>query len=298
MHRIYRGRFAPSPTGELHFGSMVAAVGSYLDAKANNGEWIVRIEDVDTTRCQEHFAISILKTLESFGFEWDGPIVFQSQREKIYQDYFNYLKNHKFVYGCSCSRKELSKNPKGIDGAYLYLGKCRSGIEGQLSVRSWRIKVNSTSISFIDRIQGFQSQNLERDVGDYVIRRADGLFAYQLAVVVDDIEQGISDVIRGADLLDSTPRQIWLYKCLGQKSFPRYVHLPLATNEHGEKLSKQTLAEPVTHYSQLTVLKKVMAFLGMPMDIGDCSLEEFWKAAITTWNIEKIPREQKIKIIL
>ncbi len=296
MHRNYRGRFAPSPTGDLHFGSMVAAVGSYLDAKAIGGEWIVRIEDVDTTRCHEEYSSSILRTLESFGFEWDGPIVYQSQRGKIYQDYFNYLRDRKLIYGCACSRKELAENPRGIDGANLYLGKCRNGITEDRAIRSWRIKVGNEILSFTDRIQGIQSQNLERDVGDYVIRRADGLFAYQLAVVVDDIEQGITDIIRGSDLLDSTPRQIWLYKCLNQKSFPTYAHLPLATNEKGEKLSKQTLAEPVIHHNQITVLKKVMAFLGMPVEPEVSSISDFWKAAIDTWKTDNIAPVKKIRI--
>ncbi|MBR7069532.1 MAG: tRNA glutamyl-Q(34) synthetase GluQRS [Oxalobacter sp.] len=294
---VYRGRFAPSPTGDLHFGSMVAAVGSYLDAKANNGEWIVRIEDVDITRCTPESAVSILGTLEKFGFEWDGPIVYQSGRTELYQDYFDRLKGKGMVYGCSCSRKALAANPKGIDGAPLYLGRCRNGIASGGSVRSWRLRVPDAEVGFVDRIQGFQSQQLLRDVGDFVIRRADGLFAYQFAVVVDDIEQGITDVIRGADLLDSTPRQIWLYQCLDQPP-PSYAHLPLAVNASHEKLSKQTKAAPVAGLDPVPLLKTVLSFLGIQLTAEDCSLEEFWKLAISNWDIEKVYKKHDIESLI
>ncbi len=290
----YRGRFAPSPTGDLHFGSMVAAVGSYLDAKANKGEWIVRIEDVDVTRCTSASAVSILKTLEKFGFEWDGPVVYQSQRTALYQDYFNHLKESGIVYGCACSRKELAGNPKGIDGAPLYLGRCRQGIADGKAVRAWRVRVPDADIAFEDRIQDCQSQQLLHDVGDFVVLRADGLFAYQFAVVVDDIEQGITAVIRGADLLDSTPRQIWLYQCLNQKP-PSYAHLPLAVNGNQEKLSKQTFAESVANRDPVPLLMAVLSFLGMPITAEIDSLKDFWTWAASVWDIEKIPKKQKIE---
>ncbi len=291
----YCGRFAPSPTGELHFGSMVAAVGSYLDAKANQGKWFVRIEDIDITRCTKTSATSILKTLERFGFEWDGTVLYQSQRTGIYRDYFNDLKQKGSVYGCACSRKDLAYNPKGIDGAPLYLGKCRQRIPPNKTVRSWRIRVPDSTITFEDRIQGIQSQQLLRDVGDFVVLRADGFFAYQFAVVVDDIEQGITDVIRGADLLDSTPRQIWLYRCFEHEA-PSYAHLPLAVNTNQEKLSKQTRAKPVSSQDSIPVLQAVLSFLGVPMVAGVNSLTDFWAAAISTWNIKKIIKKHKIKI--
>lgn len=294
---VYRGRFAPSPTGDLHFGSMVAAVGSYLDAKAHDGEWIVRIEDVDVTRCTEASAVSILKTLEKFGFEWDGPVVYQSQRTAIYQNYFNTLKKREAVYGCACSRKELAGNPKSIDGAPLYLGKCRQGILDGKAIRSWRLRVPDDVIAFEDRIQGFQSQHLLRDVGDFVVLRADGLFAYQFAVVVDDIEQGITDIIRGADLLDSTPRQIWLYRCLDQIP-PSYAHLPLAVNRHQEKLSKQTHATPIADLDPVPLLTSVLSFLGIPITESVTSLTDFWKLAISLWDIHKIYKKQKIESVI
>lgn len=293
----YRGRFAPSPTGDLHFGSMVAAVGSYLDAKAHGGEWIVRIEDVDITRCTQASAVSILKTLEKFGFEWDGPVVYQSQRTAIYQDYFTTLKNRGIVYGCACSRKELAGNPKGIDGAPLYLGKCCQGITDGRAVRSWRLQVPDDPITFEDRIQGTQTQHLAQDVGDFVVRRADGLFAYQFAVVVDDIEQGITDIIRGADLLDSTPRQIWLYRCLDHTP-PSYAHLPLAVNSHQEKLSKQTLAPSVSSHDPVPLLRNVLSFLGIPINADTDSLADFWKLAISSWDIGKVYKKQKIESFL
>ena len=236
--RPYRGRFAPSPTGALHFGSLVAAVGSYLDARANGGEWIVRIEDVDTTRCHPEFSAAILETLAAFGFEWDGPVVFQSQRTAYYEEAFSYLKRKGLVYGCACSRREIADSAIGIDGAHIYPGTCRNGLPPGRQPRAWRLVVPDREIVFEDAIQGVQRQNLAKDVGDFVLRRADGLFAYQLAVSVDDLEMGITRVVRARDLLDSTPRQIWLIETLGGRA-PEYAHAPLLVAPDGRKLSKR-----------------------------------------------------------
>ncbi len=292
---VYRGRFAPSPTGELHFGSMVAAVGSYLDAKVHHGEWILRIEDVDVTRCHQESALSIIHVLDKWGFEWDGPIIYQSQRTEIYREYFNRLKKQGIVYGCSCSRKDLAKNPRGIDHAPLYLGICRQRTNANQAIRAWRIQVPDFEISFEDRLQGKQSQNLLHNVGDFVVLRADGLFAYQFAVVVDDIEQKVTDVIRGADLLDSTPRQIWLFHCFSHSS-PTYMHLPVAVNHFHEKLSKQTFAKSIAHENPILLLKQVLLFLGIKIDNDICSLEELWQVAIEKWRIANIPKLKTIEV--
>ena len=291
---VYHGRFAPSPTGELHFGSLIAAVGSYLDAKANGGRWSVRIEDVDTTRCRPEHDTAILKTQEAFGFEWDGPVLRQSGRTGYYRDLFESLEKEGFVYGCACSRKEIAAFPHGIDGAPVYPGTCRKGLPEGKKARAWRLRVPDRVIAFDDAIQGRQSQNPEKEAGDFVLLRADGLFAYQLAVVADDIAQGINHIVRGADLLASTPRQIWLYECLGEKA-PVYAHLPLAVNEAGEKLSKQTRAEPVRADDPAVLLEEALRFLNLHPDKTGCSLHDLWNWAIMNWSIENVPRKQTIK---
>lgn len=289
----YRGRFAPSPTGELHFGSLIAAVGSYLDAKANKGEWIVRIEDVDITRCHPEFETAILRTLEAFGFEWDGPIVRQSERTALYREVFETLKREGLVYGCACSRREIADSAIAIDGAHIYPGTCRNGMPPGKKARAWRCRVPERFIEFDDAIQGHQSQNPYKEVGDFVLLRADGLFAYQLAVVADDIEQKINHIVRGADLLASTPRQIWLYEGLN-KPTPVYAHLPLAVNEAGEKLSKQTHAEPLGTKEAVPCLIKAMRFLNLKPDTGAYTLHDLWNWAIMHWSIGNVPKKQTI----
>ena len=290
----YRGRFAPSPTGELHFGSLVAAVGSYLDARANNGQWIVRIEDVDSTRCHPEYETSILQTLDAFGFEWDGPVLRQTDRTDAYRAAFDRLKREGLVYGCACTRKEIADSVIGVDGAPVYPGTCRNGLHDGKAARAWRLFVPDRTFGFDDRIQGHQSQNLEKDVGDFVLLRADGLFAYQLAVVVDDAEQGINHIVRGADLLASTPRQIWLHECLDEP-VPVYAHLPLAVNACGEKLSKQTRAAPVGPADPVPMLKAAMRFLNLAPEKDDFALQDLWNWAIMNWSIKIVPQTQTIK---
>jgi glutamyl-Q tRNA(Asp) synthetase len=233
--RRYRGRFAPSPTGPLHFGSLVAALGSYLDAKAHGGEWLVRMEDIDTLRVAPGAADDILRTLERFGLEWDGPVLYQSSRLAAYEAALEDLRAGGLVFACGCSRKDVGDR---------YPGTCREGACGRLDRLSWRLRVTDEVVEFADRRLGPQSQNVEEYVGDFVLKRADGLYAYQLAVVVDDAYQGITDVVRGEDLLDSTARQILLQRALRLPQ-PRYLHLPLALNSANEKLSKQTGAAPL-----------------------------------------------------
>jgi len=290
----YRGRFAPSPTGPLHFGSLVAAVGSYLDARSNGGEWLVRMEDVDTPRNVPGAADSILKTLEAFGFEWDGAVLWQSRRFAAYAAALEGLKVAGAAYGCACSRKEIadSATRPAVDGGLAYPGTCRDGLPPGRAARAWRLRVRDEVTEFVDRLQGRQAQNLERDVGDFVLLRADGLYAYQLAVAVDDEFQGISDVVRGADLIASTPRQIWLQRCLGYAT-PRYAHLPVATNAAGEKLSKQTRAPALRSDQAGAALVAALDFLGQatPAGLAHAGVREIWSWAFQHWSFADIPRQ-------
>ncbi len=270
------GRFAPSPTGPLHFGSLAAALASWLDARAAGGRWLVRIEDLDPPREQPGAADDILRTLERLGLFWDGPVVFQSRRKPLYEEALSKLKKHS--YGCGCTRREIADSSLGLatDGAQIYPGTCRAGLPPGKPARSLRLKV-AGSIEFTDRVQGLLHQDLESEVGDFVLRRADGQFAYQLAVVVDDTAQGITDVVRGADLLGSTARQIFLQRLLGLTT-PRYLHVPAAIDAAGEKLSKQTGALPVTAFD----LPRALRFLGQP---PASDLQE----ALHSWNPSLIP---------
>jgi glutamyl-Q tRNA(Asp) synthetase len=256
----YRGRFAPSPTGPLHFGSLVAAVGSYLDAKHHQGTWLVRMEDLDTPRCVPGAAEDILRTLAAFGLVSEEPVMYQSQRGVTYEAALQRLKESGAAYPCCCTRKEIADSAlHGIEG-FVYPGTCRHGMAHPRTTPAWRIRTDAALITFLDELQGTQSQQLESEIGDFVVKRADGLFAYQLAVVVDDAAQGITHVVRGADLLASTPRQIHLQHQLGFP-VPHYMHLPVAVNEAGEKLSKQTLAAPVDTSQPATTLLCVLDFL-------------------------------------
>src|SRR6195256_1309094 len=242
--RPYRGRFAPSPTGPLHFGSLVAAVGSYLETHWNRGKWLVRMEDLDRPREVRGASAAILRMLEAYGFEWDGQVVFQSRRDAAYGAALKRLEDVHAVFPCACTRREISDSTLTVASEPIYPGTCRKGLSPGRSARAMRVRVDNAVISFEDLLHGEVEQNLAREVGDFVVRRADGLFAYQLAVVVDDFEQGITDVVRGVDLLASTPRQILLQRLLGLLT-PRYAHLPIVVNRSGEKLSKQTLAAPL-----------------------------------------------------
>lgn len=273
----YRGRFAPSPTGPLHFGSMVAALGSYLHAKRRQGVWLLRMEDVDEPRCNQQAASAILRSLEACGFAWDGEVMVQSQRKARYRAVLEQLLAAGRVFPCACTRSELTVSGAGaaIDGGLLYPGTCRNGLPAGRLPRAWRLRVADVDVAFDDGLLGHQSQNLARDVGDFVLLRADGYFAYQLAVVVDDADQGITHVVRGADLLDSTPRQIYLQQALGFAT-PQYLHLPLVRNAAGEKLSKQTLAPAVNDAHPLPTLLAAARFLGETPDSAIATLAEFW----------------------
>lgn len=285
-----RGRFAPSPTGLLHFGSLVAAVGSYLEAKAKGGEWLVRIEDLDAPRTVPGAADAILRALEACGLCWDGAVMYQSRRAEAYQAALADLRRLNWVYPCSCSRREVADSSIVGPGGLIYPGTCRAGSRAGRP-QAMRVRTEGALIEFLDGIQGPVRQNVEAEAGDFVLRRADGLYAYQLAVVVDDAEQGINQVVRGADLLDSTPRQIHLQRLLGLPT-PEYLHLPVAVNDKGEKLSKQTLAAALDVDDPVPVLFRVLAFLGQepPPEFETADIDSFWQWALKHWRREAVPR--------
>jgi glutamyl-Q tRNA(Asp) synthetase len=289
----YRGRFAPSPTGPLHFGSLIAAVGSYLEARQKGGTWLVRLEDLDRPREVAGAADAILRTLEAYGFEWEGPVLRQSRRGAAYAAALERLQREGAVFPCACTRREISDSSLGGPGEPVYPGTCRSGIPPSRRARSIRLRVDDTVISFQDGVQGGLEQNLAAEVGDFVVRRADGPFAYQMAVVVDDFEQGITDVVRGADLLASTPRQILLQRRLGYRS-PRYLHLPVAVDRDGEKLSKQTHAAPLAPAEGPLQVWRALRFLGQepPSGLAKETTASVWNWARANWSAHKIPRKR------
>jgi len=286
----YRGRFAPSPTGPLHFGSLVAAVGSYLDAKFHHGKWLVRIEDVDLQRQVPDAAREILYVLERLGMEWDEEVIYQSQRSEAYHEALSVLIKQGLVYPCICSRKEIADSSIiGLNGP-IYPGTCLKSPASVKDAHALRIQTNNDSVQFEDILKGTYAQRLRSDVGDFVLRRADGIYAYQLAVVVDDAAQDITHVVRGADLLDSTPRQIFLQQLLGYP-IPQYMHLPVVTNAKGEKLSKQTNAAPINIANALTQLVDALQFLGQnpPLEILEGDISSFWQWAKQNWCVNLIP---------
>lgn len=284
----HRGRFAPSPTGSLHFGSLVAAMASYLDARQQQGEWLVRIDDIDTIREQQGAADKILLTLDKFGFEWHGDILRQSSRLDRYQQVLDELKEQQLVYRCSCSRKEIADIANNSIEGSIYPGTCRSKTSSNARQHAWRIITNDETIAFEDRIHGNVLQHVYSEVGDFVLKRADGLFAYQLAVVVDDEDQQVSSIVRGSDLLFSTPRQIYLQQKLGFQT-PEYAHIPLVKNNDGRKLSKSDLAFPVDIRLPLVTLGKALEFLGQAKIEAD-TIDTFWQQAINNWSIKQTPK--------
>jgi len=288
---VYRGRFAPSPTGPLHFGSLIAAVGSFLEARTHDGEWHVRIEDLDPPRVAHGAADAILKTLEACGMEWAGDVVSQSTRSAAYHAALHALRRAGEIYPCACSRREIADSAiAGIEG-YVYPGTCREGIAAERTARAWRIRTHGARIAFDDALQGRIEHDLETQIGDFVLYRADSVYAYQLAVVVDDAEQGFTDVVRGADLLDSTPRQIYLQHLLGLPT-PRYAHLPVAIDARGEKLSKQTLAEAIDPKRASVSLVQALRFLGQdpPPGLARERTNAVWAWAIDNWKRDRVPR--------
>jgi glutamyl-Q tRNA(Asp) synthetase len=278
----YRGRFAPSPTGPLHAGSLAAALASWLDARAAGGTWLVRIEDLDPPREVPDAARHILEALACFGMESDEPVLFQSQRGDFYEVAFARLQDAGRVYACSCSRSDIERAIAALPGwpAGIYPGTCAGGRTMTRPLQAWRIRAPDDVVGFIDRAVGRYEQRLARDVGDFVVRRADGLWAYQLAVVVDDAAQRISDIVRGADLLDNTPRQIFLQRVLGLPT-PHYLHVPVVLNAAGEKLSKQSGATALDQTQPLAELERAAQHLGLT--IGAVSVGAFLHAATEAW---------------
>lgn len=285
----YRGRFAPSPTGSLHFGSLVSALGSYLDARSQQGEWLVRMEDLDQTREVKGTADEILRTLDAFGFEWDGAVAYQSRRTDSYAEALDRLLKENLVYPCGCTRKEINLAAReGIEGS-VYPGTCSHGLRSGRQAHAIRLRTFDKEEGVEDAIQGLLRQNLARDVGDFVIRRADGYHAYQLAVVVDDAWQGITHIVRGADLLLSTPRQRHLQRLLDLPE-PSYAHLPLVVDESGRKLSKQFRDAPVEQRTPMRALLQALAHLGQPLppEQPTC-LDDFWQWSISHWSVSRVP---------
>jgi glutamyl-Q tRNA(Asp) synthetase len=293
--RPYIGRFAPSPTGPLHAGSLVAALASYLDARANDGAWLIRIEDIDEGRAVPGAAETILEQLAWLGMHSDGEVVWQSRRKALYEAARERLGD--VVYGCGCNRREIADSRLGVgpDGGAIYPGTCRHGLAPGREARSLRLRVpdeGTDLIGFTDRFAGYQAQRLALESGDFVLKRADGYWAYQLAVVVDDAAQGVTDVVRGADLLDSTPRQIYLQRLLGVPT-PRYLHVPVVRNAQGEKLSKQTGALAILpgrhgndEEAAVAALQQAAGFLGLRPAVcapGIASLAAFWQEAVPAW---------------
>ena len=285
----YAGRFAPSPTGPLHFGSLVAALASYLDAKANGGRWLVRIEDLDPPREVTGSSTLILKQLQALGMDWDDDVLYQSTRLSAYERILQQLENREYCFNCDCSRQRVSE----LEG--VYDGRCRSRGLNSSPGLAMRLKISPKTVRFTDGIQGDYAQNLEHEVGDFILKRRDGLFAYQLAVVADDAAQKITHVVRGYDLLSSTPRQIYLQQLLGLPT-PSYAHIPIIVNDLGQKLSKQHFAGPIDLKNAPSLLASALQFLGMtppPTLIGTTP------AALMTWgaehwDIQRVPKLAKM----
>ena len=276
----YIGRFAPSPTGPLHFGSLLTAVASYCDAKANHGKWLVRIEDTDIPRIYPNSEIHILSCIDAFEFEPDAEIIFQKDRLAIYEQVLDQLKQQHAIYACQCTRKMLGSN-------HIYAGTCRD-LNLDFAEQAIRLKVDDLLICFEDRLQGRQCSNLKDDLGDFVLKRRDGIISYQLAVVVDDYLQGITHVVRGADLLDNTARQIWLGSILNYPSLS-YMHLPLAMNDQGQKLSKQNLAQALDLSKASELLQQALLALGQPnVELNKPRI--MLQQAVQQWDMNLIPK--------
>jgi glutamyl-Q tRNA(Asp) synthetase len=279
----YVGRFAPTPSGELHLGSLYTAAASYLDARALGGRWLVRMEDLDGPRVAPGAADSILNTLESFGFEWDGAILRQSERADHYTAALAQLRDRGLTFECACSRAQLAEEDR-------YPGHCRNGARGAPPTAT-RLRVEPQNLEFADRIQGRFRQDLSKAVGDFILRRRDGIFAYVLAVIVDDAAQGVTDVVRGADLLDSTPRQIHLQRLLALPT-PRYAHLPVLLEPNGQKLAKSQRSIGLNTKAVVEQLLHTFRLLNLdpPVDLQAASADEAWRWAITEWRAENVPR--------
>lgn len=287
----YIGRFAPSPSGALHFGSLLAALASYLDARSHNGLWLLRMEDLDPAREPPGAADQILRTLEAYGLYWDGDVIYQSTRLDAYQEALKQLEQAGMTFRCTCSRKRVH----ALGG--VYDGKCRQRTSAPQHDYAVRLKVDDTVISVADQIQGRYQQQLKTHCGDFILRRRDGLFAYQLAVVVDDAWQQVTDIVRGYDLLESTPRQIWLQSCL-QLPTPRYAHLPVASNDDGQKLSKQHFSRALQLTEGAEMIQQALNFLAHPVpeELSGAAVSDILPWAIRNWDIQRVPKLANIVV--
>lgn len=277
----------------------MAAVGSWLEARSSAGQWLLRIEDVDRPRTVIGAEDAILRTLDACGLYWDGPVIRQSERSQAYLDALERLIRNGWVYPCACSRREIEERTRhrADDGALIYPGTCRAGIQGGREPRAWRLRVPDEELVFEDRLLGPCTQHLGRGVGDCVLWRVEGVAAYQLAVVVDDAAQGVTDVVRGADLFEATPRQIHLQRCLGVPT-PRYAHLPVMANDKGEKLSKQTLAPAIGAADGSLALTRALSFLGHapPAELHRAETETILAWALANWALGRVPAERSVAV--
>lgn len=292
---MYIGRFAPSPTGPLHFGSLIAAAGSYLEARRHGGRWLVRIDDLDPPREQPGAASGILHTLEAFGFEWDGNVAYQSRRHDTYESALAQLRISGWLYPCTCSRKMIAASGRRGPAGFIYPGTCRDAASPPAGrPHSLRLRTQDRALTFDDAVQGRRACNLEREIGDFNLKRRDGLYAYHLAATVDDALQGVTHIVRGADLLDSTPPHLYLQQLLGLP-VPAYAHLPAAVDDAGEKLSKQTGARALDERKAPALLTDALEFLGQqpPADLRREPLEAVWQWAMREWRLDKVPRRRK-----
>lgn len=294
---LRRGRFAPTPSGPLHFGSVLAAVASFLDARAVGGKWCVRIDDVDTPRTVPGAADAILQTLERLGLAWDGGVLFQSSRTEAYREAFERLRDTGLLYPCACSRKAIGEGRgRGVDNTPVYAGTCRAKPPSDGARVAWRLAVSPGRLGFTDRVQGEVVHDLGRDLGDFVVRRADGFPAYPLAVAVDDAFQGVTDTVRGSDLLGSVTRQVLVCRALNLPE-PTWAHIPVAVDGRGDKLSKQTGARGIDGLPPGPVLFEALAFLGQnpPRDLAGAPPAEVLAWALSAWDLFRVPRIAAIR---
>jgi len=291
VSRTSVGRFAPSPTGPLHLGSLVAAIASYMIAKQDGGRWLVRIEDLDPPREVAGATQTILNALEDFGLHWDGEIVYQSQRSEIYRQFLEELKQTSIVYTCDCSRKTIDARNGGV-----YDGNCRRRKVSTGAAHALRIKFDHGFDSFYDQINGPCNFYSDADKQDFIVKRRDGLFAYQLAVVADDIEQGIDHVVRGMDIIDSTPRQNYLYHCVN-KATPGYFHIPLVSDEFGVKFSKRSGSVGIDKVNATEILLAAFSHLNQPVEsfLSDATIDEIINYYLEHWRIDLLKAVQPIK---
>ena len=291
---VYIGRFAPSPTGPLHFGSIVAALASYLDARSADGRWHLRIDDVDSGRSRDLYVADIPRTLEQLGLFWDGAIQYQSTRRDQYQAALTSLIERGLAFPCCCSRKDLTDAPRGPAGL-IYPGTCRQGLPEGEQPRSWRFAVAQTTVEFTDRHAGTQSFHAQQDIGDFIIKRADGLHAYHLAMVLDDASLGVTDIVRGADLLAATAPQILLQSALGLPT-PRYLHIPVACDSQGRKLSKTNHAPAVDVTRPRQLIIEALRYLGHipPTELNGATTAELLDWAVAHWQVSRLPASDSL----